>query len=209
LAGGLPILLPVTQEQACLEAYINIIDGLLLTGGNEDVSPLLYNENPLQQIKLISPERDSFEIALIKMAFDNQMPILGVCRGIQTLNVAMGGNLYQDIFIQVPDCIGHNPEALPVDVLFHEIYFKKGSRLEKIFGCNSIQSNSFHHQAVKNVAPGFYATAFSVDNIIEAIEHAGDLPIIGVQCHPEDLTIKYPAFIRLFKFLVEEASKKG
>ena len=96
LDGGLPILLPVTQEQACLEAYINIIDGLLLTGGNEDVSPLLYNENPLQQITLISPERDRFEIALIKMAFDNQMPILGVCRGIQTLNVAMGGNLYQD-----------------------------------------------------------------------------------------------------------------
>ena len=77
------------------------------------------------------------------------------------MNVAMGGNIYQDIFTQMPGCIGHNPVGMPVDVLFHEIHFKKGSRLEKIFGCDKIRTNSFHHQAVKKVAPGFYAPAFS------------------------------------------------
>ncbi len=117
------------------------------------------------------------------------------------MNVAMGGSLYQDVFSQVPGCLGHYPENQPVDTLFHEVDLEEGSRLEKIFKERTIQVNSFHHQAVKTVAKGFKPTAFSEDHIIEAIEYEGDVSAMGVQWHPEDLTVNYPEFLGLFKLL--------
>lgn len=201
LAGGLPLMIPLMPDENLADAYLDLIDGLILTGGNEDVCPLRYGENPVKEISWISRERDRFEIRLVRQAFDRKIPVLAICRGMQVMNVAMGGSLYQDIFSQVQGCLGHYPEHQPVDTLFHEVDLKKDSRLAGIFKADTIRVNSFHHQAVKTVADGFRATAVARDNIIEAIEFQGDVPAMGVQWHPEDLTVNYPEFLGLFRFL--------
>ncbi|MCG8619013.1 MAG: gamma-glutamyl-gamma-aminobutyrate hydrolase family protein, partial [Desulfobacterales bacterium] len=172
-----------------------------LTGGNEDVSPLLYGENPVKEVTCISQERDNFEISLVRRAFDRKMPVLAICRGMQLMNVAMGGSLYQDVFSQVPGCLGHYPESQPVDTLYHEVRLEKDSMVSKVFGAETIRVNSFHHQAVKTLADGFKPTAYSADGIVEAMEYQGDVRAIGVQWHPEDLTVNYPEFLGLFKVL--------
>ena len=199
LAGGLPLTIPLMPDPGLADAYLNLLDGLILTGGNEDVSPLRYGENPLKEISCISHERDAFEIELVRRALDRKIPVLAICRGMQVMNVAMGGSLYQDIFTQVADCMGHYPQGQPVDALFHEVDLEKGSGLEKMFRAGTIRVNSFHHQAVKTVADGFRATAFAKDGIIEAIEYQGDSPAVGVQWHPEDLTVNHPEFLALFR----------
>lgn len=208
LAGGLPIMLPLLPTADDAQAYLDTIDALLLTGGDEDVSPILYGENPCQALTQVSPERDAFEAELVRGAMERKMPILAICRGVQILNVTMGGTLYQDIYSQCDDCLGHSPKDMPVDTLYHEVTFEEGSTMESIFGATKIQTNSFHHQAIKEVAEGFKATGHSSEGIIEAIEYTGDAPVIGVQWHPEDLTVKHPEFVGLFKYIVDAAKKK-
>lgn len=204
-AGGLPILLPVVEEVEMADEYLNAIDGLLLSGG-EDVCTMRYGENPIKEVELFCPQRDDFEINLFIEALQRDMPVLGICRGLQVMNAALGGSLYQDIFTQVADVLGHLPRKMPVDTLFHCIRFTPGSRLEAIFQTRDLRVNSYHHQAVKQVADAFEATAFSTDNIIEAIEHREKSFAMGVQWHPEDLTLKYPHFIKLFEALVDAAA---
>lgn len=201
LAGGLPLMIPLMPDDSMAEAYLDLLDGLILTGGNEDVSPLLYGENPVKEIESVSRERDRFEISLVRRAFDRKMPVLAICRGMQVMNVAMGGSLYQDIFSQVPGALGHYPKGQPVDTLFHEVRLEKDSGLGRLFKAETIRVNSFHHQAVKTVADGFRPTAFSTDGIIEAMEFQGDVSALGVQWHPEDLTVNYPEFLGLFRLL--------
>ncbi|SMD11346.1 putative glutamine amidotransferase [Desulfocicer vacuolatum DSM 3385] len=206
LAGGIPILLPVVEEVELAEEYLDAIDGLLLSGG-EDVCTMRYGENPIKEVEMFCPQRDDFEINLFIEALNRDMPVLGICRGIQVMNAALGGSLYQDIFTQVDNVLGHLPKKMPVDTLFHCINFVKGSRLEKIFDTRNLRVNSYHHQAVKQVADAFIATAFSTDHIIEAIEHKDKKFAVGVQWHPEDLTIKYPHFIKLFQALVSASER--
>jgi putative glutamine amidotransferase len=201
LAGGIPILLPVVEEVELADEYLTAIDGLLLSGG-EDVCTMRYGENPIKEVEMFCPQRDDFEINLFIEALNRDMPVLGICRGLQVMNAALGGSLYQDIFTQVENVLGHLPKKMPVDTLFHCINIMEGSRLENIFNSRNLRVNSYHHQAVKQVADAFTATAFSTDNIIEAIEHKDKQFAVGVQWHPEDLTIKYPHFIKLFKALV-------
>ncbi len=208
LAGGLPVLLPSIEDYEMTDQYLSFVDALLITGGNEAVSPLLYGENPVKEVLQLCPERDLFEIRLVQQAFEKKMPILGVCRGHQLLNVAMGGSLYQDIFTQVPGCLGHNPPNMPVDTLYHDVRIEENSLLSKIFGKERINVNSFHHQAVKETADGFRATAFSSDGIIEAMEYTGDNNAVGIQWHPEDLTVRHPEFVGLFRFLVDAAKEQ-
>jgi len=161
-----------------------------------------YGENPIKEVEMFCPQRDDFEINLFIEALNRDMPVLGICRGLQVMNAALGGSLYQDIFTQVDNVLGHLPKKMPVDTLFHCINIMEGSRLEDIFNSRNLRVNSYHHQAVKQVADAFIATAFSTDNIIEAIEHKDKRFAVGVQWHPEDLTIKYPHFIKLFEALV-------
>ena len=206
LAGGIPILLPVIEEVELADEYLDTIDGLLLSGG-EDVCTMRYGENPIKEVEMFCPQRDDFEINLFIEALNRDMPVLGICRGIQVMNAALGGSLYQDIFTQVDNVLGHLPKKMPVDTLFHCINIMKGSRLEGIFNTRNLRVNSYHHQAVKQVADAFTATAFSTDNIIEAIEHKDKRFAVGVQWHPEDLTIKYPHFIKLFEALVTASGR--
>jgi putative glutamine amidotransferase len=133
------------------------------------------------------------------------MPVLGICRGIQLMNAASGGTLYQDIYEQCEGVFGHNPMKTPVDSLYHTVKIEKGSKLHEIFQSDSLKVNSFHHQAVKRTASNFKVTALSPDGIIEGIEDRTRDFVVGVQWHPEDLSIKYPEFLKLFIKFVEHA----
>lgn len=207
-AGGIPILLPLVVDPGLLDGFLQVIDGLLITGGDEGVNPALYGENPLRELKCICPERDEYEIHLLKGALAKQIPILGICRGMQLLNVAGGGSLYQDIFAQMKSPLGHLPEEMPVDVPYHSVRLAEDSILRRVFATEKLQVNSFHHQAVKKIASAFRVTAVSEDSVIEAIEDPDHDFVVGVQWHPEDLCQRYHHFLKLFEAFVESAGKK-
>lgn len=207
MAGGTPILLSLCVNQEVLDSYLDIMDGLIITGGDEAVNPFLYGENPIPAVKSTCPSRDEFEMHLYKGAFNRSIPILGICRGLQIMNVAEGGSLYQDIFTQKQNVLGHLPPDMPVDELYHSVRLTENSILKKIFQRDELGVNSFHHQAVRKLAPDFNGTAVSEDDLVEGIEHRTKKFVVGVQWHPEDLTAKHPHFLDLFKALVD-ASKE-
>jgi Predicted glutamine amidotransferases len=204
LAGGIPLLIPVIADDMLIKSYLNMIDGLLFTGG-VDVSPFMFGENPIKEVSEISVDRDEYELKLYEGAIKIDMPILGICRGIQFINAASGGTLYQDIFVQRENTLGHCPNNIPRDTLYHSIKIQKDSRLYNILNKEVINVNSFHHQAVKNVAENFKVTAESEDGIIEGIESTNSTFVMGVQFHPEDLPVKHPEFLKLFKALIDES----
>jgi len=207
-AGGLPIILPSINP---VDEVLSMVDGILLSGG-VDLDPHLYGEKPIPKMGKIDPDRDKFELQLTKEAIKREIPILAICRGIQILNVAAGGTLYQDILSQVPNAIKHRwltSEGLevPPDYPTHMVKVKIGSRIHRIFGKEVLWVNSFHHQAVKDVGENFIATAWAEDGIIEAIEYTGDSFILGVQWHPE-LMIN-GEMMKLFEEFVKAVMEKS
>lgn len=205
-AGGVPMVIPLLHDTTLLVAILERVDGVIMTGG-EDIDPLKwYGEEPLPALGAIVPERDSFDITLIRMAVGRNIPLLGICRGMQLLNVAFGGSLIQDIPSQVKGSNIKHSQRAPSYYGTHTISITKGSLLAKKIGKESAVVNSFHHQAVKNVAPGFFVTAIAPDGVVEAIEKRGSDRVFGVQFHPEAITAKGDeTFIGLFKHLIEEA----
>lgn len=204
---GIPLILPSISSSNVNE-ILSLIDGVLLSGG-VDVDPYLFGEKPIPSMGKIDPIRDLFEIALVNSAIRREMPILAICRGIQVLNVAAGGTLYQDIEAQIDNPVKHRwatREGLdaPPNYPTHIIRIKTGSRLHRIFGREILRVNSFHHQSVKDVGRKFVATAWAEDGVIEAIEYVGKSFIIGVQWHPE-LMID-GEMIKLFEEFVGEAA---
>jgi len=180
-AGGIPVVLPPMQEIGLVSGCFSICQGFLLSGGG-DLDPGYWGELPSPALGHISPVRDHFEIVLTRMALASGRPILGICRGIQVLNVAAGGTLFQDL----QTGMSHQQNA-PRNHLFHDIFIEKHSTLGRICPTCRMRVNSFHHQAVKQLAPGFIATALSPDGVIEAIELDSGGFVMGVQWHPEDL----------------------
>lgn len=201
--GGLPLVLPLRTDLSDIPHYAKLLDGLLMTGGAEDVHPLLYGENPVKQLKAVMPERDAWETALLKAMLEQDKPVLAVCRGLQLMNVAFGGSLYQHLPSQVKDVQGHYPTGLAMHYLWHDVTLEPDSRLHELFGKSCIQVNSFHNQAVKTPAPGFKICARSDDAVVEALESTTHRFALGVQWHPETLTRTYPEFIPLFAALVK------
>lgn len=190
--GAFPIMLPGYNDNKYVEQLSNVLSGLILSGGG-DVDPALYNESN-KGSKDLNRERDEFEIKLIRELYNKNKPILAICRGMQVLNVAFGGTLIQHVE-------GHYQKESR-EVLTHEIFIRKGTRLHGILGKDRIKVNSFHHQAIKDVAPFFVVSAVSDDGIIEAIEHTSHKFILGVQFHPEYMHEKEP-FSRLFNYFIE------
>jgi putative glutamine amidotransferase len=202
-AGGLGIVLPMCTQQELMENMVQSCDGFLISGG-PDVDPKYFNEINLPFNEDISPYRDILEIYIIRRSIELNKPLLGICRGIQIMNVAMGGTLYQDIHSQIRDrnLIKHSQVA-PSWYPTHKINIKEESLVSKLLKTTSIEVNSFHHQAVKDIAPGFEASSLSEDGIIESIEYKNHKFALGVQWHPELMWESNNTFLSLFEGLVQ------
>jgi putative glutamine amidotransferase len=180
-AGGLALLLPVTDPSRVPEV-LPIVDGVLLVGG-DDVDPALYGAVPHPRLGPVHRPRDLFEIEVVRQAAAGGVPTLGVCRGVQVMNVALGGTLHQHLPETVPTTLPHGgrfDEAHPVDVV-------PASRLAAILGRGPLSVNSHHHQSIERVAPGLAVTATAPDGVVEAAESPGPAFLLGVQWHPERL----------------------
>jgi putative glutamine amidotransferase len=208
-AGALPWPIPLLQDdEETLRAIYEKLNGLFLTGG-VDVDPANYGEQRHERCGKTDPARDWTEMTLVRWATVDKKPVLGVCRGIQAINVALGGTLYQDMQAQYPNGIKHDyfPPAggYTRESLVHSADIASGSRLAQILGRDRVEVNSMHHQGIKTVAPGLLATARAPDASIEGIEGCGASYLIGVQWHPEELASSQPDMRRLFSSFIEAA----
>jgi len=201
LSGGTPILIPYTSDLSECKNIIEKLDGLLLPGGL-DISPRLYGEEPLREAGMSIHKIDLYEIELIHEAKKLDKPILAICRGIQILNVALGGTLYQDIDAQKVATICHNQSISIRDEMTHSVSLLSDRVLYQLYQQDIIYVNSYHHQAVKDLAKTLLPAAYSLDHILEACE-SEDGRIIGVQWHPETLLSIDENSKKLFRYFVE------
>ncbi|UCB51750.1 MAG: gamma-glutamyl-gamma-aminobutyrate hydrolase family protein [Candidatus Zixiibacteriota bacterium] len=183
-SGGTALPLPNTKRRDKIHEYLRMVDGVLVSGGN-DVDPVFYGERKKAKNLSITRERDRFEIALVRKAKANRVPVFAICRGMQLVNVAFGGSLYQDFRVE-EEFMDHTLKGSARYRRRHPVTIQQGSRLFGVMGKTRIMVNTDHHQMVKRVAPGFVATAWSKrDGVIEAIESNDDLYLLCVQWHPE------------------------
>lgn len=204
-AGGIPVVIPMTTDAEQIAAVLDIVDVIIMTGG-EDIDPLSgYNEEPVPALGEVVPFRDKFDIMLIKATVEKGIPLLGICRGEQLLNVAMGGSLYQDIPSQVEGTYVKHRQSAPSSFGTHTVNLVGGSLLANILGVEQCVTNSHHHQAVKAVAPGYEIIAQAKDGVVEAIAKKGCNKILGVQFHPEGLinSADNSNFLKIFQYFME------
>lgn len=201
-AGGLPVILPYLDDEN-IKAVFTHFDGVLLSGGG-DVEPGRFGESVQAELTSVVPERDRTELTVATEALRLGLPVLGICRGAQVLNVAYGGTLYQDLPTQRPEMRGHS-QTLPRSETVHGVSVAEGSRLAACHGRLDLKVNSFHHQAVKDLAAGLKASAWADDGLIEGFEDPGR-PVLGVQWHPECLWEGRPEHLGPFVELVRHAA---
>lgn len=202
-AGGIPVMIPTLPDRSFIKSLVEKLDGLILVGGL-DVHPRFYGEELTPHCGELNIHRDELELELVKAAGDKKLPLLGICRGMQMMNVAMGGSCFQDIGAQVESAIEHRQNAASY-VTTHVVSIKPDSLLHDVLKSESIWVNSHHHQAVKISAPGFYCSAQSGDGVVEAIEKTDADFWLGVQWHPEGTVGHDEHSIKLFKALVDAA----
>lgn len=206
-AGGTPVILPPVIATEDIPTLVKRLDGLLLTGG-EDVAPSSYRQQPEPWVGGIDEERDASEFVLVRMALENALPILGICRGHQLLNIALGGTLYQDLAMQVPGTLDHAyAPAHPMEHYVHPVTVEADSQLAQILGSTDFMVNSAHHQGVHAVGEALRVTACAPDGVIEALEMANHPFCLSVQWHPEALLKVSPAMLPLFVAFVEAAAQ--
>jgi putative glutamine amidotransferase len=208
-AGGMPVVLPPLGEHRAVEALLDGLDGLLLSGGS-DLDPRYYGEEAVPELGVTVPERDAFEMSLVEQALRRGIPILGICRGMQVLNVALGGTLFQDLPSQMDHMVllGHRQET-PKWEPTHEVEVDGGSQVAGIMGTDELKVNSYHHQAVKDLASGLVAVAHAPDGVVEAVE-TRDLSqrwLVGVQWHAEAMREAGPEHRNLFEAHVSAAER--
>lgn len=182
--GGTPF--PLSYEIDLIDQYLNVLQGLIITGGSFDIDPRFYGEEINQENVLLNQPRTAFEKLLLEKALEKDLPILGICGGQQLLNVVLGGTLIQDINQEVPQALNHHQEANR-HLKSHDIHLEEGTLLHQWFGQKSTQVNTSHHQAVKKVGQGVRINALAPDGVIEGIEVPERKYCIGVQWHPEFL----------------------
>ncbi|MBI4591276.1 MAG: gamma-glutamyl-gamma-aminobutyrate hydrolase family protein [Candidatus Rokubacteria bacterium] len=207
-AGGVPVPIPPQLDATALAEILARCDGFLLTGGG-DMDPAAFNEPPHPTLSEVAPARDRLEIALVRRALESGKPLLAVCRGIQVLNVALGGSLFQDVATDPGTEIQHQQEReqKPRDEPTHPVKVVAGSRLAQLLGTTELRVNSMHHQAVKALGRGLVPVAFAPDMIIEGVElEDPERFVLGVQWHPEELVSRDQAAARLFRAFVEAAA---
>jgi len=197
-AGGIPILIPsISENEGLLKEMVTRIQGLLLPG-SRDMDPKHYNEEPHPELRPIEHQRTESEIKILDEALNRNMPILGICGGMQLINVFLGGSLYQDIGSQIPDALCHERGSI------HDIFVEDHTNLRKIIGNRNFSSKSYHHQSVKALGDGLRVCAKSQDDVIEGIEFHNSF-ILGVQWHPE--REENETSNRIFKAFIEECKK--
>lgn len=203
-AGGTPLIIPPFDDTDSMVSLLDRVDALIFSGGG-DINPLYLGEEPQRELGGINPVRDWHELMLARLAANRQLPILGICRGLQVLMATLGGTLYQDIYKEASATLKHS-QSTDRHVATHTVRLAQESRLAQLFGTEVLAVNSFHHQAVKQVAPGFSVAARSTDGLIEAVESAQHKPMIGVQWHPECMILGADrSMMPLFEWIVGEA----
>lgn len=202
--GGIPMIVPFTQDMDLLRESLKFCGGVIIPGGG-DADPRLYGEEPHEKLGEINREMDDMQLTALRYLLDNNIPTLGVCRGCQMMNILTGGKLWQDLS-EMPAQSLHHGEIDVSKRQLHKVTVTPQSRLHKLLGTTNICTNSHHHQAVKTPGKGFTATARTADGVIEAIEHENGV-WLGVQWHPERMTGSVPEMNALFRDLVENASK--
>ena len=204
-AGGTPVLIPITNNSEVLDSILFQIDALILPGGG-DVDASFFNEELHPSVESTDIERDKLEIELVQKAYNRNIPIFGICRGHQVINIALGGNIYQDIPSQVPNSkINHN-QTEERKIGTHKVNILPESQLHQILGAVEVLTNTFHHQALKDIPQTLRAVAWSEDGLNEAIESTEGKSIIGVQWHPENMAVaENDTMKRLFNHIVDEA----
>jgi putative glutamine amidotransferase len=204
-AGANPVLIPSDLPDDVLLGLVQRLDGILFSGGG-DIEPHHYGADAHPSLSYVDPDRDSVEFLLLERILQTRLPFLAICRGIQVLNVGLGGTLYVDIPSQIPEALKHsyNPGEIPLDFLAHPVQVGTGSRLAEIVGTSTMEVNSTHHQAIKELVPGLRPVAYAPDELIEAVEMNDYGFGLGVQWHPERLVAHAP-MLALFRAFVEAA----
>lgn len=202
-AGGIPVMLPLTSDRDTIVRMVGWCDGFLFTGGH-DVAPSLYGEKPLNASVVPCRQRDEMEVAVLKEAMGQEKTILGICRGIQLINVALGGTLYQDLPLQHPSATEHHQKP-PYDVPIHEVSILPDTPLAALLQKDRLAVNSYHHQAVRDLAAGLEAMAVSEDGLVEALYRPQYPFLWAVQWHPEFSFRRDPAGRAIFRRFIEAA----
>jgi putative glutamine amidotransferase len=206
-AGGVPLLIHLSDDAAVLDTLYQHIDGLLLAGG-VDVDPASYQASRHPALEATDPAQDAVEITLARRAVADGMPVLGICRGIQLLNVALGGSLYQDIDAELPGALDHRASIHQRDMAYlaHPVQLDAASQLAGVLDCGELVVNTLHHQALRDLAPGVRVVARAPDGVVEGIEGAGAGYLLAVQCHPEELwAAADPRWRRMFESFITAA----
>ncbi|WP_206812355.1 gamma-glutamyl-gamma-aminobutyrate hydrolase family protein [Paradesulfitobacterium ferrireducens] len=200
--GGVPLLLPIVEKEDLIEMMIDQVDGLLMSGGG-NLSTEFSDPSKLPGLAEQSPIRHRFDVRIAKLALERDMPVLGICRGHQTINEVAGGTLHHSI----TELTKHDHrQAIPDDRYSHQIKLEANSRLASLLGTKEIGVNSFHRQAVNNLAPGFRAAAWAADNILEAFESDKHTFVMGCQFHPESLMVSDARFANIYGAFVRAAA---
>ena len=202
--GGIPVILPPTEDTAFQSELLNRLNGLLITGSGPDLDPRLYGQRKKAKFKIMSPRRARFELSLVRRAVEEDRPVLGICGGLQVLNVALGGSLIQDIATQVPRALPHQQETSPTR-LWHPVEIMPATKLYDILSRRTIRVNSSHHQAAQHVAKALVINAVASDGVIEGLESPRSRFVIGVQWHPEFLYPDHPESRKLFRAFLNAA----
>lgn len=200
-AGGIPIIIPVLEDSINADRYLDIVDGIIFTGGG-DIAAQYFDEEPVKEVDEICYDRDKIEMALFHAAYERRKPILGICRGAQLINIALGGSIYQDIYTQVPNVLGHTLRT-NIQEGYHTINIEKESIIYEIFNKEKLVVNSQHHQSIKSLGNNLKITAKSSDGVVEAIESTDERLVLGVQFHPEAMAMKYDEFLKPFIYFVK------
>jgi putative glutamine amidotransferase len=218
-AGGLPLILPTPHAlssaearpehsrsgSAIIEEYLEAIDGIIMTGG-ADIHPSFYGQIVLERCAEIDEERDRFEVELIHVARSRDLPFLGICRGLQVLNVALGGSLYQDLsYRQGTDPAHMSPRERRGEPA-HPVAIAASTRLAEIIGARELHVTSTHHQIIHDLAPNLQVSAVAPDGVIEGVEGPGRF-LLAVQWHPERMATRHPEQLALFRALIEQAER--
>lgn len=208
-AGGVPLMIPQVEDSESLRELYEMLDGLMLPGG-VDIHPKYYNEEPHPKLDPVDDGLDWIETSLLRWALEDDKPVFGICRGEQVLNVVMGGTLWQDLPSEYATVFDHRESFKRKirDYLAHDVRVDATSRLAEILQAQRVWVNTSHHQAIKRVAPGLRAVAWSPDDLVEGIESPDHFFVLAVQWHPEEMVKKHEGARRLFSAFVTAAAQR-